>query len=300
MEPKNKLGQTEKEFLASYNPNQYEKPSFTVDMLLFTVDNKQEENYRKLPDKELKLLMIKRADHPYLGQWALPGGFVQMDESLEAAAARELQEETGIENLYMEQLYTWGDVDRDPRMRIISSSYMALVDSSSLNVKAGDDAADAKWFSISSDLLASKKEYTQEGFIIEKNISLTLCFNEITLSAEIKASKRVFGKQISTSLELIKSEGIAFDHAKIIYYGLERLKNKIEYTDIAFNLMPEYFTLTELQQVYETILGEELLKANFRRKTQHMVIETNKIKKSAGHRPAVLYKFNPDWQEQKS
>ena len=126
----NKQGLTEEEFLASYDASKYERPSVTVDMLIFTVTNEKKENYRKLPEKVLRLLMIKRADHPYIGQWALPGGFIKMDESLEEGALRELKEETNIDNIYMEQLYTWGDVNRDPRTRIISVSYMALVDSS--------------------------------------------------------------------------------------------------------------------------------------------------------------------------
>lgn len=115
------------------------------------------------------------------------------------------------------------------------------------------------------------------------------------LQAVVKIVKTVEGKVTTIDREVIKANGIAFDHAKIIEYGLERLRNKIEYTDIAFNLMPELFTLTELQQVYEVILETELLKANFRRKTAGMVIETNEYTKDAGHRPSKRYRFNPNW-----
>ncbi|MCY9698358.1 NUDIX hydrolase, partial [Paenibacillus alginolyticus] len=145
---RDKQGLTEIEFLQKYDASMYERPSVTVDMLIFTVVDEEKESYRKLPKKSLKLLMVKRGVHPYIGQWALPGGFVTKDESLDEAALRELKTETNIDNVYMEQLYTWGDVNRDPRTRVISCSYMALVDSSSLEVMAGDDADDARWFSV--------------------------------------------------------------------------------------------------------------------------------------------------------
>lgn len=115
------------------------------------------------------------------------------------------------------------------------------------------------------------------------------------LSAMVKTVKTVDGKVSRIEREVVESRGIAFDHAKIIEYGIERLRNKIDYTDIAFNLMPEYFTLTELQQVYEVILDRDLLKANFRRKTAPMVLETDEYKRDAGHRPSRLYRFNPNW-----
>jgi len=241
--------------------------------------------------------MIKRADHPYIGQWALPGGFIKMDESLEEGALRELKEETNIDNIYMEQLYTWGDVNRDPRTRIISVSYMALVDSSNLNIKASDDADDAKWFTVSCNLYQEQKTLTEKGYILQRLYNLRLSDEEDNLSAVIKVVKTVEGRVSRVEREIVESHGIAFDHAKIIEYAVERLRNKIEYTDIAFNLMPERFTLTELQQVYEVILGRELLKANFRRKIANMVIETNEYTKDAGHRPSKLFRFNPNWND---
>lgn len=289
----NKRGLTEEEFIARYDGNKYEKPSVTVDMLVFTVTKEEKKNYRKLPEKVLRLLMIKRGDHPYMGKWALPGGFVNMNENLDTAALRELKEETNIDNIYIEQLYTWGDVGRDPRTRIISASYMSLVDSSTLEVKASDDADDAKWFTVSCKLYQEQKTLTEKGYVMQRMFKLKLTNDEDELSAIIKTTKTVEGKRTSLESEIIESEGIAFDHAKIIEYGIERLRTKIEYTDIAFNLMPELFTLTELQQVYEVILGEELLKANFRRKTADMVIETNEYTKDAGHRPSKLFRFNP-------
>lgn len=298
-EVKNKDGLTEKEFLAKYNADKYKKPSITVDMLIFTIKNKYKDNYRKLPEKELKLLMIKRADHPFINQWALPGGFVNFDESIEIAAKRELKEETNIDNVYMEQLYTWGDVGRDPRTRVISVSYMALVDSDIIDVKAGDDAQDAKWFSVNSEILKEVKTNTASGYIEEKFIKLILKCGDDEISSIVK-EKKILNEAVSTTdTEVIESNGIAFDHSKIIQSALMRMRNKIEYTDIAFNLMPKLFTLTELQQVYETILGRELLKANFRRKIYNMVTETNEYRKDSGHRPSKLYKFNLNWVDEK-
>ena len=291
----NKQGLTEEQFLTTYDASKYERPSVTVDMLIFTVTEEEKKNYRKLPEKVLKLLMIKRGDHPYMGQWALPGGFVQMNESLDEAAGRELKEETNIDDIYMEQLYTWGDVARDPRTRVISASYMSLVDSSTLDIKASDDADDAKWFTVSCKLYQEQKTVTEKGHILQRLFKLSLSNDEDIVSAIVKTVKTVEGKVTKIEREIIESNGIAFDHAKIIEYGIDRLRSKIEYTDIAFNLMPELFTLTELQQVYEVILDTELLKANFRRKTADMVIETNEYTKDAGHRPSKLFRFNPNW-----
>jgi ADP-ribose pyrophosphatase YjhB (NUDIX family) len=292
---KNKKGLTEEQFLASYDAGRYDRPSVTVDMLIFTVTDEEKKNYRKLPEKVLRLLMVQRGDHPYIGQWALPGGFVHMHESLDEAALRELKEETNIDKIYMEQLYTWGDVGRDPRTRVISASYMSLVDSSTLDVQASDDAEDAKWFTVSCKLYQEQKTVTEKGYTLQKLFRLSLINDDNNLSAVVKITKIVEGKVTKVEREVIEANGIAFDHAKIIEYGLERLRSKIEYTDIAFNLMPEMFTLTQLQQVYEVILGTELLKANFRRKTADMVAETNEYTRDAGHRPSKLFRFNPIW-----
>lgn len=295
---RNRQGQTEADFLQEYDVSRYERPSVTVDMLIFTVTDQACENYRKLPEKSLKLLMIKRGDHPFMGQWALPGGFVSVDESVDTAALRELREETNIENVYMEQLYTWGDVGRDPRTRVISCSYMALVDSVSLQVQAGDDADEAKWFEVAYQVIREEKTVRAKGFRIEKQIKITLSDAVEALEALVNVVETVEGRVVKVEREIAAAQGIAFDHAKIIAYAIERLRNKIEYTDIAFNLMPERFTLSELQQVYEVILGRELLAAAFRRKVAHLVQETNQFTKDAGHRPSKLYRFNPQWKRE--
>lgn len=291
----NRQGLSEEQFLSAYDASKFDRPSVTVDMLVFTVTDEEKRNYRRLPEKVIRLLLIKRGDHPYIGQWALPGGFVNIGESLDEAALRELKEETNIDDIYMEQLYTWGDMGRDPRTRVISVSYMSLVDSSTLDIKASDDADDAKWFTVSCKLFQEQKTVIEKGYIQQRLFRLSLINDEDELFAVVKIIKKVEGKAARIERQVVESKGIAFDHAKIIEYGIERLRSKIEYTDIAFNLMPELFTLTELQQVYEVILDKELLKANFRRKISDMVIETNEYTKDAGHRPSKLFKYNPNW-----
>ncbi|NOU98858.1 NUDIX hydrolase [Paenibacillus planticolens] len=293
---KDKDGLTEAEFLQRYDVSMYERPSVTVDMLIFTVTNEEKENYRKLPEKSLKLLLVKRGVHPYIGQWALPGGFVTNDESVDEAALRELKSETNIDEVYMEQLYTWGDVRRDPRTRVVSCSYMALVDSKSLEVKAGDDADEARWFNVRYSVVEEKKTMLEKDFVFEKTVKITLSNDKDILEGVIRVIEKYAGKAVKVAREVLVSDGIAFDHAEMIQYAVERLRNKVEYTDIAFNLMPELFTLSELQQVYEVTLGKELLSAAFRRKIANMVEETNQFTKDAGHRPAKLFRFNPNWR----
>lgn len=294
----NKQGQTEQEYLEAYDVSQFERPSVTVDMLVFTVMDELEENYRKLSPKSLKILLVKRGEHPYIGQWALPGGFVTPGESLEEAARRELRTETNVDDIYLEQLYTWGDAGRDPRTWVISTSYMALVDSSSLQLQAGDDAEEAEWYRIEDRWLKETKTATIDGSITEKWLELRLVHERGELSATIKITKTVMGRTVRETREIVETKNLAFDHAKIIQYALERLRNKIEYTDIAFALMPELFTLSDLQQVYEVILGRELLAAAFRRKVADKVVETNQYRKHAGHRPSKYFRFNPEWMDQ--
>lgn len=286
--------QSEEEFLKSYDACVFERPSVTVDMVIFTVMDRKQPNYRKLPDKELKVLLIKRGGHPFLGHWALPGGFVRPHENLDQAASRELSEETGVANVYMEQLYTFGDIGRDPRTRVISCAYMALIDSTNIKLTAGDDAADAKWFSVSKKLKQETRTVTDSGSIKSQQFSLTLWSDEIETETLLEKTITQTGRQ-SIEQERITAPGkLAFDHALMISHAVDRLRNKIEYTDLTFHLMPEFFTLTQLQQVYETILDRELLKANFRRKIDGKVIETNRFAETLGHRPSRLYKMKTE------
>ncbi|WP_379128137.1 NUDIX domain-containing protein [Paenibacillus sp. sgz500958] len=288
----NKDGLTEAEFMSQYRAGDYERPSLATDMAVFTVSSEEEVNYRKLPEKSLKLLMIRRGDHPFIGQWALAGGFVRPGETTEETAARELAEETGAGNVYLEQLYTFSDPGRDPRTWVISCAYLALVDSSSLSLEAGDDAAEVAWFQVDYKLQRESREMLPGGFVKESFWQLTLSFQDIRLEAEIVRKQTVSERTVQTEYIVASSKGIAFDHAKIIAYAIERLRGKVEYTGIAFNLMPSLFTLTELQQVYEIILDTEMLKANFRRKIAGLVMETDQYARHAGHRPSKLFKRN--------
>ncbi len=294
---KNKQGLNEEEYLSSYDITAFEQPSVTVDMLLFTISNEAVDNYRKLPEKSLKVLLIKRNEHPFIGHWAIPGGFVGMKESLEAAAYRELKEETGVENTYLEQLYTYGDIKRDPRGRIISTAYMALVNPDEITTQAGSDADDARWFTVDYKLDNKNKEMTDSGYIEHQTINVTLTNETTVLNSTILVDRIVTGKNVSYSRSIVSNDLLSFDHGLILQYGVERLRNKLEYSDIVFHLMPDLFTLTDLQQAYEEILDKKLLKANFRRKTAKLVTETEYSTSDAGHRPSKLFKYNPDWME---
>jgi len=299
---RNKDGLTEKEFLEKYNPRDYidEMPSVTADILLFTLLDDEQINPRKLPDKNLHILMIKRGDHPFMGKWALPGGFVTKKESLEQAAIRELQEETNIGNVYLEQLYAFGDLGRDPRTQIISISYMALVDSTKLDIKASSDADDAKWFKVDFIKYDETKEVKETGYVLERKYKLELSCDDEVLSAIIKETKSVENGVSKVKRELVESVGFAFDHALIISYGVARLRKKVWHTPIVFSLMPELFTIGQLQKAYEGILGVDLIDSNFRKRieqTAKMVVETNEKIKIGAYRPATAYRFNPEWED---
>ena len=291
----NSAGLTEKEYLDSYDITAFEQPSVTVDIVLMTVDDKIEENQRKVRDKALQVLLIKRNEHPFMECWALPGGFIHMDESIEVAAYRELKEETGADGMYLEQLATYGAVDRDPRGRIISNAYMALIDKDSIQLAAGSDASDAKWFELTQKTGREERILLEDGCDEHTFQEITLTSDDITLKATLKLTRSVRGRVISYKRTIIDNDGLAFDHGMIVSHALERLRSKLEYTDIVFQMMPLGFTLTELQKTYETILDKDLLKANFRRKITPMVTVTDEVKKDGAYRPSKMYRFNPQW-----
>ncbi len=270
---KDRNGLTETEFLKQYDPDRYQKPAVTVDMLIFTVNPQK--------DYSLELLLIERGGHPYLGKWAIPGGFVEMDESLEEAAARELLEETGLSDIYMEQLYSFGDVGRDPRMRVISVAYMALVPKEKLKPVAGDDAAKVRWFSVHWE----ETEDAGDG-------GMRLWLESEMLDAESGEEGVDLQEAKSTDFAKVhlEEEDIAFDHEKVIKTALQRMKNKVEYTDIAFELVGEKFTLTQLQMIYEAILGRQLHKPNFRRGIADQVEKTEELETKSSNRPSYLYR----------
>ena len=265
---------SEEEFLKDYNPNNYDRLSLTTDILIFSVSDGVQENYRRLSKKHFSVLLVKRNTYPFRDKWCLPGGFIRIDEDLEDAAKRILKSEANIDNIYIEQLYTYGTPNRDPRMRVISTSYMALIDKNKLESKLPDNAS---WFNVM--VLEDKKQ-----------INITLDNGKEEIKFKIKKTL----KEKTTDrykFDILENDKIAFDHPLVITSGYFRLKNKIEYTDIVFNMMPEYFTLGELQQVYEVILGKKLLDPAFRRIIADKVIKTDKVKTGGGHRPSVLFKY---------
>lgn len=271
------------------------KPSVTVDTIIFTVRDLNVDNYRKLPEKKFQVLLVKRAGEPYKDKWSLPGTFVGKEERFEEAVNRCLEEKANIKDIYLEQLYSWGDPQRDPRERVISTSYMGLVDVGDIQIKAGKNVEDIEWFNIRLNTIKEKSKEKKGGYYKTEEIEIILENKEVTLKSRVKVVKELVNGNTIIYTQILQSD-LAFDHAKILIYAIERLKNKVEYTTIAFNLMPEKFTLTKLQQVYEILLDKQLLKANFRRKIADMVIETEEYEENAGHRPSKLYKFNPNWQ----
>jgi 8-oxo-dGTP diphosphatase len=230
----------------TYDASRYERPSVTVDVVIFTLRN-----------RELHVLLVQRRRWPYEGFWALPGGFIAMHESLEESARRELEEETGVRDVYLEQLYTFGDPGRDPRTRVISIAYFALVRSDVHELRVSDESTDVRWFPV----------------------------RELP-------------------------ESLAFDHEHVLSYALSRLRSKLEYTTLAFQLLPEVFSILELKDIYEQILGEKLDKGNFYRKIREASVleETGEIREGRG-RPTRLWRFKHDrgdkqfvfrWREDRS
>ncbi len=266
----------EKEFLNDYNSDLFEKLSMTTDILIISVSSKKQNNYRKTSKKMMSILLVKRKDYPFKNMWCLPGGFLDVSsETLDDCARRVLKNETNLSNVYLEQLYTFSDINRDPRMRIVSTSYIALVDKN----KLGDNiSSNASWFDV--------VKITEKDNLIE--IVLNNSEEVITFSIK-KTLKEKTTDRYKFSIE--SNDKLAFDHPIVILAGIERLKNKVNYTDIVFNMMGEYFTLGELQQVYEVILNKKLLDPAFRRIIADKVSKTDKIKTGGGHRPSYLYRY---------
>jgi 8-oxo-dGTP diphosphatase len=210
---------------------EYPRPAVAVDCVVFGLD---------LDEDALEILLIQRSNEPFAHAWALPGGFMQMDETAGDAARRELEEETGVTDVYLEQLFTFTDVDRDPRGRVVSIAYYALAKLSDHRIRAATDAESAGWFGIH---------------------------------------------------ELPR---LAFDHQVIIDTAIERLRGKVRYAPIGFELLPQKFTLSQLQRLYEVILEKPLDKRNFRKKllAMDLLIDTGEQEQGVAHRAARLYRFD--------
>lgn len=261
-----KQSREEKEFLDKYKLSDYERPSLATDIVIFSIMNDGErKSKRHLQKRNLKVLLIKRAAYPFKDYWALPGGFCIPSEDVIETARRELKEETNVDNAYLKLIGAYGKKGRDPRGWIISNAFMALMNEEECKLRAGTDAWEARWF------------------IVE--------FNDET--NEINAENTSENGKLKIVLDAKEEKGLAFDHEKIILDALRNLRKEAEYNPhIIFDLMPEYFTLTQLQNAFEIVLGKELIPNNFRRKIMPYVIETDKIIEGEGFRPAKLFSRN--------
>ena len=250
------------------------KIDYTSDLLIFGIDSRESGNVRSLPKKYFSLLLVKRNKEPFINKWCLPGGYVKTDETSKQAAIRILEKETSLKDVYIQQVGVYDAVDRDPRGRTISSSYMSLIDRTILNQELSNDVA---WFDI---------EVEEKDNVIK--IKLT---NEDIITYDVK--KITIDKKTNEyEYEIIGNSELAFDHAEIIIKGIMDLRNKVNNTDIVFNLMPEEFTIGELKQVYSLLLGKELVNSAFRRVIAPKIIETGKMISTGGHRPSMLCKYN--------
>jgi len=236
---------TEADFLDSYDPAAFDRPSVAVDLVLLG-----------LHGGRLSALLVQRDQYPFAGRWALPGGFVGIEEALDTAAGRVLHEKAGIADAHLEQLYTFGAVDRDPRMRIITVTWLALL--------------------------------TKEAF------AAALAANPALLPAAIEVP---WAGETGGNVQPLSPEGsalpVAFDHAGILALAILRLRGKLDYSDVGFALLPELFTLRQLQDVHEAILGTTLNKPAFRRRMldKGWLTATGAREEGTSYRPAELYRF---------
>ena len=262
-------------FLSAYNMDDYERPSVTTDIVAFAIQAEQEDTYRHNPKNILSVLLIKRGEHPFMNKWALPGGFVKADESVEECALREIAEETNVTPKALMLFDQFSEPNRDPRGRIISNAFLSIISEDGLKLMGGDDAIDARWFEVSFD---------QSG---NGNYLLQLKCKDEVITSTLKEKVSHFGKK---EFDIVESGGLAFDHARMIATALTVLRKNVRDFDFIFDFLPEKFTLTAVQKVQETITNEAQLPANFRRKISEYVEETDEYITGAGHRPAKLFR----------
>ncbi|MBQ7501143.1 NUDIX domain-containing protein [bacterium] len=272
---KNRTEKSDEElFLSAYRLSDYERPSVAADIVALRLRLNEAESYRRDPHGQLSLLLIRRGEHPFMNHWALPGGFVRGQETLEECAARELEEETGVAAKSLLPVGVFSDPKRDPRGRIISCAYAAIMTAEGLRPVGGDDAIDAKWFDI-------KFDYEEDEY------RLTLSCGDTVLEAALVRARSRNGQEV---FEIKQNGALAFDHAKIIAQALDLLRRNAAGFETVFDFLPEKFTLSALQKVQETLLNVSILPANFRRKAAEYVAETEEFTTGAGHRPAKLYR----------
>ena len=268
------MKQDETEFLKSYDISKYERPSVTADSVTLTFGTKERTTYRRDPENILRLLLIRRGGHPYKGMWALPGGFLEPGETIEECVLRELDEETGAAPSALFPVGLYSTPGRDPRGWIISEAFVSVIRGDT-KVSGGDDADDARWFDVSF-LRGENGEYRLRLSSGDSDLCATLTENGKTLS--------------SPEFDILDPGGLAFDHARIIADALTMLRRRVFEHGPVFEFLPEKFTLSELQNVYETLIGKSIRTSNFRRKITGLVEATDEMNLGAGHRPAKIFK----------
>jgi ADP-ribose pyrophosphatase YjhB (NUDIX family) len=285
----------EKELMESYDINRYERPSLAADVAVFTIGNGMRLDNRKLPQKKLRILMIRRDRWPFEGLWSLPGGFTKKGETIYETARRKLKEKTGTDKAYLELCHVFSDNDRDPRGWIISQSFMAILNNGDLESAQASNNNDACWFDVNVSKISENKHENGKGLTCDNDYKLTLqrIDGEDLINAVIREHLEYKDYHVLATYQTLSSENIAFDHARIITCIFNRLVAMLNYDiRMAFDFLPEYFTLTDLQEIVETITGTELIKPNFRRKIADYVLETDKVIQNGAHRPAKAYSRN--------
>lgn len=251
------------------------KIDYTSDLLIFGIDSRVSSNVRSLPKKYFSILLVKRNKEPFINKWCLPGGYVGIEETSKEASNRILKKETGLIDVYMQQVGVYDSINRDPRGRTISSSYMALIDRTILKQDISNEAA---WF----DIEVVEKDNVVKVKLVNDNEVIEYSVKKVTIDS----------KTNEYEYELINKSDLAFDHDEIIVKGIMDLRYKVHSTDIVFNLMPEEFTIGELKQVYSLLLGRELVNSAFRRVIAPKIVETGKMISTGGHRPSMLCRYN--------
>lgn len=262
-------------------PKELVCPAVTADTVAFRITRAEADSYRKDAVHQLQVLLIRRGIPPYEGMWALPGGFLRPNEDIEGCARREIREETGVSPMLLLPVGVFSDLDRDPRGRVISHAYAAVLNEESTASVGGTDASDAQWFSIA--MTGSPEDRL-----------LTLQRQGVCLTARLTLADTPWGTKRAV---LAQNDGLAFDHALIVAAAYEALQKKARLPQTLLDLLPGYFTLTALQQTQEAITGIPSAAANFRRKMADYVEETDQFTAGSGHRPARLFRRRTETEE---
>lgn len=279
------------DFFKKYNSQQFDKPYIISNVVIFALDELVNSNYRKIPNKCLKVLLIKNNKN-----WELPTGYIYKNEDIEVSLKKELINKIRYNKIYLDQVNVYGDVNRDQRGRMISIGYMGLVNKISKIPLNENKDKHSKWFELKFNIITDKKEITKTGYEKKKVVELVLKSNEVKdeLISKIEYIQ-IMKKGILHNDVKVDSINIGYDHSRIIFDIYNYLVYKLERSTLIFDLMPEKFTLMELQKTYEMILNKEYSKVNFQKKIKKYLIKTDDMRVGRGSRPASLYTYNVNW-----